>query len=124
MGRPNGMTEGTTSEVSSVSYNTSSQMLSVCYFGYCDTRTYNSMGQLTQIADPTVNYTYSYPAGANNGKIAQQSNLYTGETVSFTYDALDRLTSASSNQNWGNAFVYDGFGKLLQKNVTAGSAPS
>ena len=32
--------------------------------------------------------------------------------------------AASSNQNWGTAYVYDGFGNLLQKNVTAGSAPS
>ncbi len=82
------------------------------------------MGQLVEIADPTVHYTYTYPAGANNGKISSQDNVNTGEVVSFTYDTLDRLTAASSNQNWGTAYVYDGFGNLLQKNVTAGSAPS
>ena len=27
------------------------------------------------------------------------------------------------NGAWGNAYVYDGYGNLLQKNVTAGSAP-
>ena len=45
-------------------------------------------------------------------------------TGGVTSDALDRLTAASSNQNWGTAYVYDGFENLLQKNVTAGSAPS
>ncbi len=124
MGRANGMAGGTTSEVNSVAYNPSSQMTNVCFFGYCDGRTYNSMGQLVEISDPTVHYTYTYPVGANNGKIAQQHNVYTGETISYTYDALDRLTSATSSQNWGTAYVYDGFGNLLQKNVTAGSAPS
>ena len=124
MGRPNGMSSSGTSVVNSVAYNAASQMTNVCYFGYCDARSYNSMGQLVEIADPTVHYTYTYPAGANNGEISSQDNVNTGEVVSFTYDTLDRLTAASSNQNWGTAYVYDGFGNLLQKNVTAGSAPT
>jgi RHS repeat-associated protein len=124
MGRPNGMSSSGTSVVNSVAYNAASQMTNVCYFGYCDTRSYNSMGQLVEIADPTVHYTYTYPAGANNGEISSQTNMFTGKTIRYTYDALDRLTGASSNQNWGTAYVYDGFGNLLQKNVTAGSAPT
>jgi len=47
------------------------------------------------------------------------------------YDSLNRLLSAQTtatsdqtNPAWGQAFVYDGFGNLYQKNVTKGSAPS
>jgi YD repeat-containing protein len=44
-------------------------------------------------------------------------------------DSLGRLTSANSVSqtaalNWGQAFVYDPFGNLLQQNVTSGSAPT
>ncbi len=128
MGRPTGMTESTTSEVSWVNYNPSSQVLSVCYFGYCDTRTYNSMGQLTEIGDSTEQRQFVYPVGAENGKIAQKINLGDGNTTSFTYDALDRLAGATMVKGtqvlWTEGYVCDGMGNLLQKNVTAGLAPS
>jgi RHS repeat-associated protein len=48
-----------------------------------------------------------------------------GEEVNYQYDLLGRLTSAvTTGPEWGNGFVYDGFGNLLQKNVTKGSAPA
>ena len=57
-----------------------------------------------------------------------------GETVSYTYDSLNRLATASGctlpsgctpqTELWGQAYVYDPFGNLLQKNITAGSGPS
>ena len=48
-----------------------------------------------------------------------------GDTVNYTYDLLNRLASAAATDNaWGNGYVYDGYGNLLQKTVTAGSAPS
>ena len=52
-----------------------------------------------------------------------------GEQVVYQYDALNRLIEAHTqdNQNvtqWGQGYVYDGFGNLYQKNVTKGSAPS
>ncbi len=44
-------------------------------------------------------------------------------------DSLGRLTSATSASStavlaWGQSFVYDPFGNLLQQNVTSGSAPA
>ena len=48
----------------------------------------------------------------------------------YTYDTLNRLIQAQtvSNPNvpqWGQAFVYDGFGNLYQKNATPqGPAPT
>ena len=65
----------------------------------------------------------------NNGKIAAWTNVLNGQEVEYTYDSLNRLIQAQTAANpnvtqWGQAFVYDGFDNLLQKNVTAGSAPS
>ena len=73
---------------------------------------------------------YNYTAGQNNGKIASAVNYnLSGEQVVYTYDSLNRLIQAQTAANpsvtqWGQAYVYDGFGNLYQKNVTKGSAPS
>jgi len=48
-------------------------------------------------------------------------------TTSYQYDTLGRITSAVPSSstvaiNWGQSYVFDPFGNLLQKNVTEGSA--
>ena len=88
-----------------------------------ESRTYNNLGQLTGISAGSVSLTYNYTTGQDNGKIASQYNAISGETVQYVYDSLNRLGSATGS-NWGNGYVYDGFGNLLQKNVTKGSAPT
>ena len=70
--------------------------------------------------------------GADNGNVYGVTN-YKDQTrnQSFGYDLLNRLTSAQNSgtdcsvlvlQNktkfWGNSYVYDAWGNLLQKNVT------
>jgi RHS repeat-associated protein len=50
-------------------------------------------------------------------------------TTSYAYDTLGRLTSATASSAtsayaWGQSFVYDPFGNLLQQNVTSGGAPA
>jgi YD repeat-containing protein len=71
-----------------------------------------------------VNIKYNYAsAGANNGQIASQQDVLSGETISYQYDALKRLSSASSTQGWGQGFVYDGFGNLTGKNALSGNPP-
>ena len=48
-----------------------------------------------------------------------------GETVNYTYDYLHRLIGATATNNaWGEAYSYDGFGNLTAKTPTVGSAPS
>ncbi len=53
--------------------------------------------------------------------------MITGEEVKYHYDTLARLTRAETVQTggtqWGQQFGYDGFGNLLSKTVTKGSAP-
>jgi RHS repeat-associated protein len=105
------------------------------------TKTYNANGQLTSLGwvyttapyiDPTsVQYTYS--PTQNNGQITQVTDAISGETVSYGYDALKRLTSASASPTsgssatpWTQTFGYDGFGNLTSKVLNSGtnSAPA
>ncbi len=51
-------------------------------------------------------------------------NWQSGEDVQYTYDSLARLTKAETlGPDWGQSFGYDGWGNLLSKSVTKGSAP-
>ena len=90
-----------------------------------DTRTYNSLFQLTRInAGTSMDIEYNYTAGANNGRIASSLDHVTGENVTYTYDSLNRLTKAATADNlWGNTYTYDGWGNLLSKAVFKGTAP-
>jgi RHS repeat-associated protein len=40
-----------------------------------------------------------------------------GETITYKYDALKRLSSATA-QNWGETYTYDGYGNLTQMSPT------
>lgn len=112
--------------VSATTYGPSNELLSMTGQLY-ETRTYNSMLQLTQLymSGGSVYVNYNYPATQNNGKIASQTDINTGEQVVYTYDALNRLASATAtNNSWGQSYSYDGFGNLTDQNVTVGSAPT
>ena len=100
-----------------------------------ETRTYNSLGQLTQLSicpnysgycPASINTQYVYSATQNNGKITSETDVLSGEQVTYTYDSLNRLASATSSVNpgWGQSYAYDGFGNLTTQTVTKGTAPS
>jgi RHS repeat-associated protein len=58
-------------------------------------------------------------------RVAQTVDGVLGETVNYTYDMWNRLSSATAtNGNWGEAYTYDNFGNLTGKTPTVGSAPS
>ena len=88
-----------------------------------ETRSYNVLGQLVNLAANGENLTYNYPTGTNNGKISSMSNAVSGETVAYTYDSLNRMITANGS-GWGEAYTFDPFGNLTTKHVTAGSGPS
>ncbi|MFN7919437.1 MAG: RHS repeat-associated core domain-containing protein [Bryobacteraceae bacterium] len=114
MARLKSMKEGTTDWVTGVTYNIAGQMTAM----NGETRTYNVMGQMISMGGMQ----YNYPgAGANNGRIVSQT-LIDGESVSYQYDSLNRLSSATGT-GWSQGFVYDGFGNMTDQNGT-GSAPS
>jgi RHS repeat-associated protein len=123
MYRLSGMTSGSTTVVSGVSYNAANQLLSMSYSGINETRGYNVLNQLTSLNNGSANLTYTYPTGTNNGKLSSMYNAVSGETVTYTYDSLNRIATANGS-GWGEQYTFDGFGNLTEKHVTAGSGPS
>jgi RHS repeat-associated protein len=118
MGRLNGTTWsepvqfGAYNYSASATYGVAGQMTS--FNG--DTRTYNNLLQLTRIQSGTaLDIEYFYAAGQNNGRITRQLDRITGEDVSYSYDVLNRLSSATATgitPGWSQSYPYDGFGNM------------
>jgi RHS repeat-associated protein len=126
MSRLSGLTDqNNNTDVSGVSYNAANKLLGITHFGANETRQYNSLFQLIQLTttgSSSISYTYNYPAGTNNGKI--NSQVVSGETISYQYDSLNRMVQATSSASWGESYGYDAFCNLLSKTPTAGSPPT
>lgn len=72
-----------------------------------------------------LSYSYDQGSGKNNGSIVQITNgRDSTRTVSYTYDQVNRLSTAQTASTWGNSYVYDAWSNLLQKNVIRGTAES
>jgi len=113
--------------ISGATYNLLGEMLTMTGAGGApsETRTYNSIGQMKQLQSGSLNLQYNFSATNNNGKIASETDVVSGETVTYTYDSLNRLaTATSSTPAWGQSFGYDGFGNLTTVATTKGSAPN
>jgi YD repeat-containing protein len=133
MGRLGGMTEyvngsssGTT--VATATYGAAGEMSGLSYFGLTESRSYNSMFQLTHqsvtnTGGTLMDMTYNFTAGANNGRIASATDGVVGETVNYSYDSLNRLSLAETagSGGWGQLFTYDGFGNMTAKTATKGT---
>ncbi len=126
MSRPTGLTDQNNyAAVSSVQYGGScalaNQLSSMSFFGVTESRCYNTRMQLTNVTVAgQLNTTYTYPSGTNNGKISSQTDAISGETVTYAYDSLNRLLSASGS-GWTETYAYDGFGNLTTKTPTGGA---
>lgn len=126
MERPTGLTDDHNfTLVSGVTYNAANQLLTATFPSGAETWVYNSLFQLTQrtTSGGVMNMTYNYTAGANNGQIASSVDTVSGETVTYQYDSLKRLLSASSTSGWTETYTNDGFGNLTGMTGTGG-APS
>jgi YD repeat-containing protein len=133
MGRLSTMMESGT-QVASANYNWADQLTGMTYDTFSEGRTYDPLTlQLTRLVTnqntywgptPVMDMTYGYTAGQNNGRITSSTDGTLGETVNYSYDSLNRLATAQATNNaWGNAYGYDGFGNLTGESVTAGKAP-
>jgi RHS repeat-associated protein len=70
-----------------------------------------------------LSYSYDQGSGKNNGNIVQITNgRDSTRSVSYTYDQVNRLSTAQTASTWGNSYVYDAWGNLLQKNVIVGTS--
>ncbi|MEQ1884082.1 MAG: RHS repeat-associated core domain-containing protein [Bryobacteraceae bacterium] len=132
LGRLNTMTNGYTSAsvISGVTYGVANEIQAISGI-LNETRQYSSTFQLTRITVPSVlDIQYAYPsAGSNNGKLASQTDVLSGEQVVYTYDSLNRLATAQTADNpsvtqWGQSYTYDGFGNLTDQDVIKGSVPT
>jgi RHS repeat-associated protein len=96
--------------------------------------TYNVSGQLASLSGSfngqPGGIQYVYSATQNNGQITQAIDTFSGETISYQYDALKRLISASaaptagsSPAPWTQTFQYDGFGNLTSKALNGTATP-
>jgi YD repeat-containing protein len=151
MGRPVSMTEASppgyspVSWVQGVTYDAANRMTSMQYpqyssvFDYMtESKTYNVNGQLATMTwtpgvsgqgAPSGTITYGYTVSGhtgNNGQVVQAVDGVSGETISYQYDVLKRLTQASSTPTsgstpaaWTQGYTYDGFGNLTGKGSTA-----
>ena len=132
MGRTNNMKQGQTA-IADANYGVAGQITSMQYLGVVESRSYNDVLQMTRLTanDGTSNVVdmeYRFTAARNNGRISQAKDWGVpsgpGEEVSYTYDALNRLaTAATTDPTWGLRFTYDGFGNLVDRVVTKGTAP-
>jgi YD repeat-containing protein len=104
--------------VSDAAWGAGGELTSLSYLGYTQSRTYNELGQLTQINSQGSQMTkfheqYNFSPTANNGRITSSTDYSVnsnGEQVTYLYDELNRLTQADSAGGWGLSFGYDGFG--------------
>jgi RHS repeat-associated protein len=83
----------------------------------------------------SLNYNFNLGAGDNGNVLGITNNKDTTRNQSFSYDTLNRLTSAQNagtncaaatvngkSEYWANGYGYDAWGNLLQKTVTKCSA--
>ena len=146
MGRLNGMAvpgvdsdgDPTSTPVAAAGYGPAGQMLNLSYWDSIygprvnETFNYNALLQVTQMTaqnpyypqQTLMNMQYNYSPTLNNGRITSSNDYVTGENVTYTYDALNRLAGASAGSMWGEAYTYDGFGNLTGKTVTQAPAPA
>jgi RHS repeat-associated protein len=92
---------------------------------------YNNLLQVTRMTatnalsqQTLMDVLYNFSSTQNNGRIVSSADNVTGENVSYTYDALNRLSTASAGSMWGESYTYDGFGNLTSKSVTQSPAPA
>jgi len=65
--------------------------------------------RMTAVSGSTLmDMQYNYPATQNNGRITSSNDYVWNETVTYGYDALNRLSSASAGSAWNETFGYDG----------------
>jgi RHS repeat-associated protein len=130
MGRLQKLTDLTASSdiISAATYGAAGQMLTMTGNNGApsESRTYNSMLQLTDLTSGSLHYQYAFSGIQNNAKITSETDVVSGEQITYTYDSLNRLASATSSvtPGWGQSYNYDGFGNLTTQTVTKGTAPA
>ncbi|MFN7645951.1 MAG: hypothetical protein ACK5UT_00325, partial [Acidobacteriota bacterium] len=134
--------------VSGVNYGVAGELLGISIYAgnfgsaasdrrFTETREYNERMQMTRqratYGPPgqsgtvalDLRYIFTTPSSPiNDGRILQRDNVVSGETVTYTYDALQRLEKAeTASAAWGLSWDYDGFGNRWEQRITKCAAP-
>ncbi len=87
--------------------------------GVARTSTYDGLGRLIRLQENSVNTCYAYDVLDNLTQVRQNaavsgSGVCTGgQTRTFAYDALSRLTAATNPESGTVSYTYDGAGNVL-----------
>ncbi len=121
MGQPTGMNDvySNTSYIGGVTYGPADELLQLNASSFTETRSYNANRELTELTSgANVHYRYNYSATQDNGQIQSQTDVLSGEVISYQYDSLQRLATANGQGDpsgaWSQAYGYDGFGNLTR----------
>jgi RHS repeat-associated protein len=97
------------------------------FAGITTSNVYNKMLQPAVLSSTTPSATvlslsYGFGAAGNSNGNVQQivNNMDNTRSQSFAYDQLNRVQSAQAGTSWGDTYVYDPWGNLLQKNPISG----
>jgi RHS repeat-associated protein len=131
LGRAMAMLLNQSTVVSNVGYGPAGQMTQMTYShfaggGFTETRQYNENLQMkrltaTPVSGQGIDFEYRF-GSANNGRVWQVKDWISGEELTYQYDSLNRLTSATTTgPEWGLSFSYDGFGNLMSQTRTKGT---
>jgi RHS repeat-associated protein len=108
------------SVASAAAYNEADQLVSYTANNTLnwEQRQYDTMRRLTSLriggGVPMLNVAYNYTAGYSPGKITSMTDSVASQTVSYSYDSLNRLASAAATGGsaWSQTYSFDGFGNL------------
>jgi len=104
--------------------------------GISESYVFNNRLELTRISASSSNgtaidlsYQFSVPGGNDGNSASETNNRVPGRSVSWTYDPVDQISTAQSQDNsgpncWGLSFAYDALSNLQSESVTKCSAPA
>jgi RHS repeat-associated protein len=138
IGRTNSLSSGSTTYASNFTYLPLSRATGWSYgngaavsIGYSSDRLQWQSQSFTKGSTTLFSTSYGFTQnGGNNGQITSSTDSFdSGRSAAYSYDALNRLTSAlttgSTNYpKWGLSFTYDRYGNRTAQTVTSGTAPS
>ncbi len=124
--------------LTSAAYNAADQVTGFTFgnnvaasFSYTAQRSQPSSASYTQGSTTVFGLSFSYTQnGGNNGQITSiTDSVDSGRNAAYTFDALHRLTAASTTGStnypaWGLSWTYDRFGNRTAQTATAGSPPA
>jgi RHS repeat-associated protein len=136
IGRLSQLNDGVRTYANQFSYNPAQQVLGYTAgnsvqgtFGY--PAPLLQLQTLTYVKSPTtllsLTYGYTQPGGGNNGQITSiTDNLTAANSLTFTYDALGRLThgvtgNLTSPNTWDISWVYDRYGNRTNQTLNGGT---